>query len=685
MKKGIFLLLLLCCCMSVCAQRLGTVKIYDQYVQFYTVAPKKVKVGEKFYVVVVFKQTTYTHPFNKNTDMSRSVTMPAIEGLVRLDAPRQQTYVEEGKEGGRVVSKTYDDRYVYKFEAETAGTYTINDVGFTFRGKPLTADACKILVEASEDIPEEGGLLLESEDMPEGKTPNRVAAEEDKPIVYSKPFINRKTSPQSNILEIRAYKDRTEVDITYVSQGENLYSSSNCFIRDTDTKESIKLRRLKGDIGFDKRYYAAGTKVKYTMVFPPMEKSWRNVDIIENVQGGFMFFGVGLAAKSGGNSSLAGAASVRRQIPAASYANVRNVELNNFSSDFVFTDGMLPVYNKDVYKWGFYDEKGNLAIPFKWDFETFGYPHFGGGFCIVCKEVRSTLGIKHLEYYAINKSGQPVKLQGVERATPFCDGLAAVVKSGGRYVIIKGNGQELSPSLAQYIGSNEPRPVRPFVDGLSAFYDYNKKRYGFIDKNGKWAIPARYVDVHDFSEGLAAVQLPASGEKGEMWGFIDTKGNMVIDAKFTREPKSFSMGHAVVVKRSGREVMIDKTGEVKSPEFSWLFPFFSTGYTLARLPEQQGWFVIDSDYRVVTGPVYGIEGKDGPYKERHGVFQTKIFGPGYTNGNTYLTTGEPLFAQRAWHQMGAMSDNLIHFTDDKGHGFVDYQGNVIFRFVQSEF
>lgn len=685
MKKSLLSLLLLCFCISVCAQKFSLTKIYDQYVQFYTVAPKTVKVGEEFNVIVVFKQTTYTHPFNKNTDMSRSLTMPSIEGLARLDAPRQQTSLDENKENGRVVGKTYYDRYVYKFEAKTPGTYTINNVGITFRGKPLTADACKITVETSYDIPEEGGLLLESEDMSEDKTPNQIAVEEDKPVVYSKPYVNRKTSPRSNILEIRAYRDRTEVDISYISQGENLYSSSNCFIRDTDTKESIKLHRLKGDIGFDKRYYAAGKQVKYTMVFPPMEKSWRDIDVVENVQGGFMFFGVGLAAKSGGSNSLAGVTSARRQISAASYANVRNVELNDFRSDFVFTDGMLPVYNKDLYKWGFYDEKGNLVIPFKWDYETFGYPHFGGGFCIVCKEVRSTLRTMRLDYYAINKSGQPVKLQGVERATPFCDGLAAVVKSGGRYVIIKGNGQELSPSLAQYIGSEEPRPVRPFVDGLSAFYDYNKKRYGFIDKNGKWAIPAKYMEVHDFSEGLAAVKLPASGERGEMWGFIDTKGNMVIEAKFTREPKSFSMGHAVVVKRSGREVMIDKTGEVKSPEFAWLFPFFSTGYTLARLTDRQGWFVVDSDYRVVTGPVYGIEGKDGPYKERHGVFQTKIFGPGCTDGYTYLTTGQPLFVPRAWHQMGAMSDNLIHFNDDKGHGFVDYQGNVVFRFVQSEF
>lgn len=672
MKKSIISLLLLLFCVSINAQKPSLTKIYDQYVQFYTVALPSITVGEEFNVIVVFKQTTATFPFNKNTDMSRSVTMPAIDGLLRLNEPKHLTSVEESKDNGKVTAKTYYDRYVYKFKAEAPGSYTINNVGITFRGKPLTADASVIIAKAPEDTPAELASPVGQE-------------EEDEPIVYAKPYVNRKTSPRSDLIEIRAYKDRTEVDISYISQGENVYSSSNCYIRDTDTKDNIRLRHLKGDIGFEKRYYEAGKHLKYTMVFPPMDKSWRNVDIIENVQGGFMFLGVGLAVKAGNGGSMAGASPKRSQIAQVSYANVRNVELNNFSSDFVFTDGMLPVYNKDVNKWGFYDEKGNLAVPFKWDYETFGYPHFGGGYCIVCKEWKSSMGVRNLDYYAINKSGQPVKLQGVEQATPFCDGLAAVVKAGGRYVIIKGNGQELSSSLVQYIGSATPRPVRPFADGLSAFYDYGKRKYGFIDKSGAWVIPAEYEEVHDFSEGLAAVKLPASGDRGAMWGFIDTKGNMVIDAKFTREPQSFSMGQAVVVKRSGREVMIDKAGEVKSPEFSMLFPFFSTGYALASLPGQQGWFVIDSDYRVVTGPIYGIEGKERPYKERHGAFQTSIFGPGYISAYTYLTTGEPLFMQRPWLQMGVMSDSLIHFKDDKGHGFVDYQGNVVFRFVQSEF
>lgn len=51
-------------------------------------------------------------------------------------------------------------------------------------------------------------------------------------------------------------------------------------------------------------------------------------------------------------------------------ADRRVVRVNNYDSDFRFTDGMLPIWNSDLNAWGFVDESGRLAVPFEWQFES---------------------------------------------------------------------------------------------------------------------------------------------------------------------------------------------------------------------------------------------------------------------------------------------------------------------------
>ena len=46
--------------------------------------------------------------------------------------------------------------------------------------------------------------------------------------------------------------------------------------------------------------------------------------------------------------------------------------------------------------------------------------------------------------------------------------------------------------------------------------------WGFIDKTGRNVIPPQFLDVYQFSDGLAAVRTDSG------WGFINTSGNFVI-------------------------------------------------------------------------------------------------------------------------------------------------------------
>lgn len=67
---------------------------------------------------------------------------------------------------------------------------------------------------------------------------------------------------------------------------------------------------------------------------------------------------------------------------------------------------------------------------------------------------------------------------------------------------------------------------------------YNDK-YGFINEQGKLAIPAIYEDAKDFNDGFAAVSI------NDKYGFIDTTGKLIIDYKFDKA-NNFYNGIAVV-------------------------------------------------------------------------------------------------------------------------------------------
>ena len=58
-------------------------------------------------------------------------------------------------------------------------------------------------------------------------------------------------------------------------------------------------------------------------------------------------------------------------------------------------------------------------------------------------------------------------------------------------------------------------------------YLTEKKKYGFIDTNGKEIVPPKYDDVEPFSEGFAKVR------RNFYWGLIDETGREIIEPKYT--------------------------------------------------------------------------------------------------------------------------------------------------------
>ena len=148
---------------------------------------------------------------------------------------------------------------------------------------------------------------------------------------------------------------------------------------------------------------------------------------------------------------------------------------------------------------------------------------------------------------------------------------------------------------------------------------------GFIDIKGDVIIPLQFVEVGEFSEGLAAAQDVESGK----WGYIDRTGTFIISPQF---------------RTAG---------------------FFSEGLAGVRMEDSDGWYINRSGELIIPG--YG-----GSIVQ-NGMATVK------KQGKTIFTDkkGEELFevSGDAWPVGGG----LIAFMKNGRMGFVDRQGIVIIQ------
>lgn len=102
--------------------------------------------------------------------------------------------------------------------------------------------------------------------------------------------------------------------------------------------------------------------------------------------------------------------------------------------------------------------------------------------------------------------------------------------------------------------------IGPFVEGRAMVY----KGYdiGFINTDGKLITPVQWEDASNFSEGMALVADPDSGN----YGFINKDGNVVIPFIFeTAHP--FKDGKAEVMGRNFNSFYIDRNGDILHDEY----------------------------------------------------------------------------------------------------------------------
>ncbi|MDR1378684.1 MAG: WG repeat-containing protein [Synergistaceae bacterium] len=127
---------------------------------------------------------------------------------------------------------------------------------------------------------------------------------------------------------------------------------------------------------------------------------------------------------------------------------------------------------------------------------------------------------------------------------PFSEGVAFV---GDRFIDVRGNPVFDGKTFEQ---------ASSFSEGLSAVQ--TNGQWGFIDPNGRFAIPSSYEGAGDFSGGMAPVK------KDGLWGYIDIRGRMLIEPRFVRAGAFSRAGKAenylAPVELEGKIGYIDRSG-----------------------------------------------------------------------------------------------------------------------------
>lgn len=211
------------------------------------------------------------------------------------------------------------------------------------------------------------------------------------------------------------------------------------------------------------------------------------------------------------------------------------------------------------------------------------------------------------------------------------------------------------------------------------------KKWGYIDKTGKWIIKPRFEEAKPFKDGLALVNY---GDKSG-WGFINEKGESVINFSFefiniNAAYDRFREGLMPVAIRRGKDIkmgVIDKTGAwVIEPKFEDIDSFkdgVAAAYVIAGKREEGWWRTRnEGDIRKLSG----IR-KDGALLKCGFIDKTGawIIEPRFASCGSY-------YSKERLASIGDIDSIEVLVTGRMPkYGFADMSGNIViepqFRFI----
>lgn len=137
-------------------------------------------------------------------------------------------------------------------------------------------------------------------------------------------------------------------------------------------------------------------------------------------------------------------------------------------------------------------------------------------------------------------------------------------------------------------------------DGLAAVRNPNQPyNWGYVSENGELTVPYRFDEARKFKSGYAAVRV------NDKWGFIDKKGNYIVEPKLSAAG-SFADNGLAPVCLNGKWGYINTSEEmVLEPECFCIGSFSSVGLAAVVTTDNLVGYIDDSGTFVIEPEFYG--------------------------------------------------------------------------------
>ena len=382
-----------------------------------------------------------------------------------------------------------------------------------------------------------------------------------------------------------------------------------------------------------------------------------------------------------------------------------------------FHEGLAPVMSQG--KWGYIDLKGGMAVAPQYsqalDFsegfapvamgDKWGFIDAHGQWLVEPKFQEAYVfseGLANVNYNSfIDHHGKVVLTISVPSAEEnwhfalngdlkFKDGLVCYGStcSGAPqacgYSYADKNGQDVWSYSVQYPVNEENSPVTEemnYSDGYQGAFSEGlaprkvNGRWGYVDTKGRMVIAPKFNYADSFSDGLAGVKFDwkdkATGEGKTAFGYIDKKGNYVLKPQFIwGNPFKEGCAQVCVPEEPGSNsgkwgTFIDKKGKVLfTGDFGEVGPF-SNGLALAEKDHQ--YFYIDKTGRTVIA---------GPFNNVSRSFENGLAFVGMGEGEACIDLSGKLLVGPSF-MVGPLKENRIRFTSKMLWGYRDRTGKVV--------
>ena len=289
-------------------------------------------------------------------------------------------------------------------------------------------------------------------------------------------------------------------------------------------------------------------------------------------------------------------------------------------------------------KWGFINEDGKVTIEPMYD---------------DCKDFSNGVAAVKVEnkWGYINASGQMIIKPRFEDCTSFHNNLATAKEFGSQWGVISKTGKSVAGFIFDSIGK--------FENGFA--YAESMGTPYYIRTNGQAQKLSKEFSYGHFTEGMA----PLMHKKKHKWGFINTKGKIVIDPIYDTV-SNFSNGIAFV-KRKGEKFYINQKGGKKSlvlPSAQELN--FING--LAKVTKGNGVGFMNSNFEVL--PVYAKSATD--FNE-NGTAVIILF----DNKIQYIDKTGKVLAAGDYDRVGNFNDGLAWVSKNDKFGYINTQGKMV--------